>query len=272
MPGRLRFPNFLQEIMMLTKFQTRLWITFLLICFGLLTGCGGGGGGDTLSDSDIQAQVNLTGIWHTEEAVSGNCKSETYPYTTIHIYTASQDGNSVTMQDDLEDTVITGTVSGYTLTFSNTVTDGYGNTTINFNGTCSENGEGFSGSAQWTYSEPGYSCSGTSQITGTKTSEIQADATGDWTGTYSSQVYSLTDTFSASIVDNAGELTGTISVPYIGMTDAELTGTVVGRVITFGDINGLITFSGVLTHGGTATGSYVYDTLDDEGNWSADRS
>jgi hypothetical protein len=27
-----------------------------------------------------------------------------------------------------------------------------------------------------------------------------------------------------------------------------------------------------LTEGGTATGSYVYDTLDDEGNWNADRS
>jgi hypothetical protein len=262
--------------MMLGKFQKRLWITFLLICFGLLTGCGGGGGGggggDTLGDSDIPAQVNLTGVWQTEEAVSGNCSSETYPYTTIHIYTTSQSGNSVIMQDDMEDTVMTGTVSGYTLTFSKAVAEGDGNTTISFNGTCSENGESFNGSAQWTYSEPGYSCSGTTQITGTKTSDIQVDATGDWTGTYSSQEYSLTGTFSASIVDNAGELTGTISVPYIGITDTELTGTVVGSVITFGDISGLITFSGILTEGGTATGSYVYDTLDDEGNWNADRS
>jgi hypothetical protein len=60
-------------------------------------------------------------------------------------------------------------------------------------------------------------------------------------------------------------------VPYISMDNVELVGTVDGSMITFGDIDNRITFTGVATAAGTALGSYVYSDLGDDGSWTANR-
>lgn len=252
-------------------FKSRRWLwatTALLIGVGLLIGCGGGGGGGS---DDTPVLVNLAGIWQVEETVDGDCSGNDYPYSRIMIYTVTQSGNSVTMRDDLEDEEMTATLSGYTLSIDDTLPNGDGSITITGDAECSTDGRRFSGTATWTYTEPGYSCSGTRTLTGTKTSDARVDAGGDWSGTYDSDEYGVSDTFSATIVDTDGVLTGTISVPFIGMSDAVLTGTVDGSAITFGDISGQITFTGVITESGTASGSYAFDSLGDEGTWEAHR-
>jgi hypothetical protein len=243
----------------------------LLVFTGLLTGCG-----SSSSSSDntpaVPAQVDLTGTWQTDQVVNGNCSGSEYPYTEIHVYTGAQQGNTVTMRDEAEGIDLAGSVNGYTLSAHTTVPDGSGTLTLNFTCTCARNGQSFTGSGQWTYQEPGYSCSGTTQVTGTKLTDDQVDAAGAWNGDFTSSEYSgVSGSFAANIVDTDGQLTGTISVPYIGMSNADLVGTVDGSVITFGDIDNRITFTGVVKADGTAMGSYVYDFLDDEGSWTAAR-
>jgi hypothetical protein len=69
-------------------------------------------------------------------------------------------------------------------------------------------GQSFSGSGQWTYKKNGYSCNGTNQVTGTKLADAQVDATGSWSGNFTSNKYSgVSGTFAATIVDTAGQLT-----------------------------------------------------------------
>ena len=256
---------------MITPAKKTLIAIVLLTISGLWIGCGGGSsGGSTDNSADEPALVDLSGTWQTNETISGNCSDTDYPVTEIHVYTGTQLGSTVTMQDEAEDTAYTGTVSGYSLSARTTVPDGSGTLTINFTCTCAENGQSFSGSGQWTYQETGYTCSGSTQLTGTRLSDAEVDASGSWNGNFTSTEYSsVSGTFSADIVDTDGQLTGTISVPYISMDAAELVGTVDGSVITFGDIDNRITFTGVVTAEGTASGTYVYDFMGDEGTWTA---
>lgn len=241
----------------------------IVICLGLIFGCGGSGGGGS-DDGGASASVDITGTWQAEEVVNGNCGSGSY--TRILAYTATQQGNSVVIQDNLEGTEYTGRLSGYTLTFSGSVPDGDGTRSIDFTGQCAQDGQSFSGTAQWVYSETGYSCNGTTAISCVIAGSDQIDAGGDWEGTYDSLEDAGSGSFSASIVDTDGVLSGTLDVPDIAMSDAELTGTVVGNVITFGDVDGLILFVGVIADDGSdAEGSYLYDDGYDEGTWEASR-
>jgi hypothetical protein len=259
---------------MITPIRKVILAIALIVITGLFAGCGGGSSSDTSADNPpaAPAQVDLSGVWQTEEVVNGNCGDTDYPYTEIHVYTGTQQGNTVTMRDETEGIEFNGTVSGLTLSANTTVPDGSGTLTINITCTCAADGQSFNGTGQWTYQETGYSCSGTIQVTGSKLADAQVDATGTWNGSFASTEYSgVSGTFAATIVDTAGQLTGTISVPYIGMDNAELVGTVDGSVITFGDIDNRITFTGAITTAGAASGSYEYDFLGDEGSWTANR-
>ena len=250
------------------------WLFTLLTCLSVILSCGGGGGGSDDNNGDdngAPALVDLSGTWQVNETVDGNC-DEDYPYTRILIYTGTQQGNTVTMTDTVENREIHATLNGYTLKSTYTVPDGDGTLTVSSTVTCSGDGQSFTGEGQWTYNETGYSCTGTTQVTGTKLNDAQVDATGTWNGTYTSHEYGVNGTFSIIITDTNGTLTGTIRVPLIGMSDAELTGSVDGSVITFGDISGQITFHGTVTGTGTASGTYQYPGINDEGAWDANRS
>ena len=244
--------------------------TVLMMGTTLLLSCGGGSSSDTTTPA-APAAVDLTGTWQVEQVINGNCSGTDYPYTEIHVYTGTQNGNTLTMRDTMDGTEYKGTVSGYALKVNWTVPDGDGTLTNNSSCTCAADGHSFTGSGTWTYKESGYSCSGTVQVTGTQLVAVQVDATGTWNGNYASDNYGISGTFSATIVDTNGQLTGTISVPFISMVDAELVGTVDGNAITFGDIDNRITFTGVVKASGTASGTYEYDALGDEGTWTAHR-
>lgn len=131
-------------------------------------------------------------------------------------------------------------------------------------------GQSFSGIGQWAYAETGYTCNGTTTITCVSAGNNQIDAGGNWEGTYDSLENTIYGSFSASIVDTDGVLSGTLNVPNVGISDAELTGSVTGSVITFGDIDGLITFVGAISEDGLdAEGSYLYGDDVDDGTWQA---
>jgi hypothetical protein len=249
----------------------------LLVGTGLLFGCGGsssGGGspGNTNNSTTNPAQVDLSGTWQVEEAITGNCSDTDYPYTEIHIFTGTQQGDSLALHDTSDGTDYAGTISGYTLTIHGTAPDGIGTQTITATCSCTADGLGFTGTGQWTYRETGYTCNGTTQVTATKLSAAQVDASGTWNGNFSSSNHSGTSgTFTATIVDTNGQLTGTISVPFISMVDAQLVGTVTGTAIAFGDIDSRIIFTGTVTSGGSAQGTYDYSAMGDIGTWTADR-
>lgn len=241
------------------------------ICLGLMIGCGGGGDGDSDNGGE-PAALDINGTWQVEEEIDGNCSSD-YPYSRTLAYTVTQQGNSVTIYNNLEGKEFSGSLNGYTLTYSGSVPNGDGTLTFDFTGQCAQDGQSFSGNGQWVYSETGgYSCNGTNAITCVSASSDRIDASGDWDGTYDSLENYIAGSFSASIVDTDGVLSGTLDVPDISISDAELTGTVEGNVITFGDIDGLITFVGVISDTESdAVGSYIYDDDFDDGTWQASR-
>lgn len=258
---------------MVLRLQRLTSILLLAACIGFLSGCGGGGGSPSSNVPNTPAEVDISGVWQVEETVNGNCGSEEYPYVRTLAYTATQQGNDVTIRNNLDGTEFSGSIGGYTIAFKGTVPDGDGSSTVSFTGECSQDGESFEGIGQWTYTEPGYTCSGTTAIAATLPSDQQVDASAVWQGQYASHEDSFSGSFIASITDNNGQLSGSLAVPLIGMNDAPLTGTVEKNIITFGDIDGLITFVGsVTTDGDAANGSYIYvNGFKDEGTWQANR-
>ncbi len=108
-----------------------------------------------------------------------------------------------------------------------------------------------------------------SQVTSGSPSTV--DVTGKWVGFWSSSALQLNGTFSADIVQKGTLLDGSISVPQIGMSDAQLKGSVQGNSFVFGDIDDRITFRGTLTGSSSASGSYVYTALD-SGSWQGSLS
>lgn len=108
----------------------------------------------------------------------------------------------------------------------------------------------------------------------TQPSGTAADVTGEWNGTWVSLVFSALNvkgTFKATVVQNNTVLTGSINVPEIGMSNAQLKGTVDSTNITFGDIDGKIVFTGKVSGNSAASGSYTYASLGDNGTWSGNK-
>lgn len=96
------------------------------------------------------------------------------------------------------------------------------------------------------------------------------DATGEWEGSYTVPGSSSQRSFSTNITQSGNRLSGTISIPLIDLSDAEITGTIKGKTITFGDIEKTISFTGTASDDDTAKGSYVLEYEDDTitGTWS----
>jgi hypothetical protein len=96
-----------------------------------------------------------------------------------------------------------------------------------------------------------------------------SDVTGTWHGTWQSQVYNQIGSFSAELEQYGEALYGTIDIPDLAINEDDLTGTVTGSSITFGDIGRRITFSGEISGVSSAYGTYSYPATDDHGIWQA---
>ncbi|MBN1182677.1 MAG: hypothetical protein JXB49_10345 [Bacteroidales bacterium] len=94
-----------------------------------------------------------------------------------------------------------------------------------------------------------------------------ANFSGMWYGTWTSNTAGVSGTFAAHFVQDASNLTGTIDVPEIGLSNAPLSGKICGNEISFGDIDGTISFSGAMDTDSTVSGTYKYPELGDKGVW-----
>lgn len=108
-------------------------------------------------------------------------------------------------------------------------------------------------------------------ITVPATQTGSGSVTGTWTGTWLSSSHGVSGTFSANIIEQNSILSGTIKVPFVGLDNATLTGSISENYITFGDITGIITFTGNV-NGNDSSGTYVYPQLSDTGTWLATKS
>lgn len=96
-----------------------------------------------------------------------------------------------------------------------------------------------------------------------------SDVTGTWQGTWQSQVYDQLGSLSAELEQDGEALYGTIDIPDLAIDEEDLTGTVTGSSITFGDIGQRITFSGEISSEWSAYGTYTYPATNDLGIWQA---
>lgn len=113
---------------------------------------------------------------------------------------------------------------------------------------------------------------GGSSSDGNGDNDVLGDMDGTWDGTWVSTVASSrSGSFQARVVQSGSSLSGGIDIPYIGMVNAPLTGTVNGSQISFGDIDQTITFVGTV-NGDRCSGTFTMPAYDERGTWTGERT
>lgn len=243
----------------------------LLVCATVLSSCGGGGGG-----SDGGSCVDISGVWNITETAGSNTCGDPAGQAVQHVYTVVQNGCSFTATTS-DARTYNGTVSGNNVSWTGSNPGSGGTITVTGTSiTAASDGNSMNGSGNWTWSNgnPSYDCSGTTSISGARQSNGPAtvDASGTWGGSWNSSTpHGPSGSFAAIVSQSGTTLSGTISVPYISLSNATLKGSVHGNTITFGDIADTITFTGTMT-GDAASGNYNYSSGADVGTWSGTRT
>lgn len=218
---------------------------------------------------------DITGKWIAEEIITGNCDGDSYPITRFEIFEIIQSENSLTVKILDSDQISTGHLSGTNLSWTMDEIDDDGTLHIEFSGSLAEDGNIIHGTAQWTWNNlSGTStCNGTTEVTATKIMAASVIVTGTWDGTWQSNEHQLSGGFSVNLFQDSSILSGSIDIPYIGLNNAVLKGAVSGNKITFGDIDDIITFNGLIGSDSiSASGSYKYPGYNDQGSWQASKS
>jgi len=225
----------------------------------------------TLHNSQ-EAALDLTGIWRVQQTITGNCSGVDYPYTESYMAECVQNGSTLTLTSTSNGASFFGTITGNTITLTGTIPTEDGITSINFSGTVSSDGNTVTGAATWTWTDGIRTCSGTGSNTMVKSNaSTTINVAGTWQGVWQSNAYGLSGTFSTNITQQNSVLSGTINVPEIGMSSAALKGSVDGNIITFGDIDDKITFTGAVVGESVASGTYTYPSLTDNGAWQGSK-
>jgi len=214
--------------------------------------------------------LTIDGFWIVDETVTDNCSGITETGQQTEIFSVEQHNNDLTVTLYPNGDVVNGTINHSNITWEGTLPSGSGQLDIDFTGTVSGNGNQIHGTADWIWHSDSYQCSGTTVMSGNKVLEESLNFEGEWNGTWESEDYSYEGIFSANVTQVNSLLSGTISVPEIGMYDAALEGIISGNVVYFGDIDEIIQFVGILENN-TATGTYSYMSSTDEGSWIAER-
>jgi hypothetical protein len=212
--------------------------------------------------------LDVSGFWIVLNETKGNCSGDSETEYNTDIYSVEQTGENLEITVFPNEDIIHGKLTGNVITWSGTLPTTSGNTDINFSGTVSSNAESITGEGDWKWYNDSYNCSGTSIHTGSKVKSEDIDFSGKWNGVWASEENYIDGTFEAKISQNGNILSGTISVPEIGMSGAVLSGKVNGKVVYFGDVDGVIKFVGIYD-GKQATGDYCYNSLSDDGSWTA---
>jgi hypothetical protein len=225
----------------------------------------------TLRNSQ-EAALDLTGTWSVQQTITGNCPGEDYPFTESYMAECVQNGNDLTLTSTSNGASFVGTIAGNAITLTGAIPTGDGVTSVNFSGTVSSDGNTVTGAATWTWTDGIRTCSGTGSNTMVKANaSTSISVAGTWQGAWQSNASGLTGTFSTNITQQNSALSGTINVPEIGMSGAPLKGSVNGNILTFGDIDDRITFTGTVAGESAASGTYTYPSLYDNGAWQGNK-
>jgi hypothetical protein len=255
------------------KIYLKSALSFILaFAIAAVVSCGG-------SSKDESGALNppsadLTGDWTFNKTTNGNCSGETYPQTSTETVNITQTGNNLTIATSTS-SAISGTISGLNVNIRGTYFDSEGNTSVSISGTSASDGNSINMTGSWTWksNSSSYTCSGTVNLIGTKSGVpvVPADVNGTWNGIWqSSYGGGISGSFTAVVAQSGTVLSGTIDVPYIGMSGATLKGTINGTNMTFGDVGNTITFTGIVS-GNAASGSFVYPSMSISGTWTASK-
>ena len=213
---------------------------------------------------------DINGIWIADEVINGNCQGSNYPEYQTELFSVEQNDGNVTFTIIGENDGIAAIISGNTVSWQTTETDGDEVIVTSFSGTVSADKKSISGSATWTWTNnnSGYSCNGTTTILARKTESPSFTVNGKWQGAWLSDGGFLQGTFEANINQVNSLLSGTIDIPGVFFSAKELKGVISGEEIIFGDIDDEILFSGIVeSTADSASGNYFSDALDDSGSW-----
>jgi hypothetical protein len=214
--------------------------------------------------------ADISGIWIADQVTNGNCQGSNYPEYQTELFSVEQNGGNVTFTVIGENDGITAIISGNSVSWQTTDTDGDEVMVTNFSGTISADKKSITGSATWTWTDnnTGYSCNGTTTVNARKAESPSFSVNGKWQGAWLSDSGFLQGTFEANINQVNSQLSGTIDIPRIFFSSKELKGVVSGEEIIFGDIDDEILFSGfVESTSDSASGNYFYKAIDDNGSW-----
>ena len=221
-------------------------------------------------DSLKKLPEDISGFWIIAETITGNCHGSVETEQKTEIFSIKQIGNKLTVTIYPNGDKLDGDIDGDKISWKGTLPSGSGNMDIDFTGTATDNGDKATGTASWEWYSSTFRCSGTNTLSGNKVTTGTANFGGEWNGTWESEENSVNGTFSANVTQTDTTLTGTIDVPFVGITNASLKGFVSGNIVYFGDIENKIKFIGTV-NGNSGTGTYSYMSLSDEGSWQAAR-
>jgi len=242
----------------------------VLLISSLLSACGGGGNDSPAAGNNGGSCANLTGNWYvTEKQISSTCG--TLPAPSQSRYTVTQNGCNATITDGTKS--LTGTVGTNTVTFTGSFpAESSGTTTVTGMAMAiSGDQNSMSGTSSWTWGDNTSSCGGKTDVTGTRVTPASVNVSGLWNGNWDAGS-GMTGTFSANVVQRQdATLTGTMNVPTAGLANAALAGVVSGDQMTIGDIGKEITFTGKVSGGSSASGTFDYPSMLISGTWTGSK-
>lgn len=219
---------------------------------------------------DTAVNIDANGFWVASETTTGNCSGSMSTETKTMIYSIAQNGNDFTITFYPAENKVDGKLIGNKISWNGTIPTSSGNTAMNFAGEVDNTGTTVTGNGNWTWSSETFQCSGSVKVNAQKVVAQTADFSGNWQGTWQSEESSYSGTFSVNAVQNDNLLSGSINVPEIGLSNADLTGQVSGNIVFFGDIAGTIKFVGRLNNN-TGAGDFAYPDFQEEGSWTGTR-
>ncbi len=213
---------------------------------------------------------NISGRWYTTETATSDCGGAN-PEVEYNIYVITQNGTNLTASIEGESFSWNGSVEGNKVSWNISRPTDNGITDINFSGTVSTDGTSMTGTATWTWNSNGSSssCSGITTISSNKVLPAETSLAGKWEGAWNSSGGSYNGTFSTTLTQDGSTLSGSISVPEIGMSGANVKGIVSGKNVAFGDIDNRIQFSGTIgSDTSKMSGEFYYAGYDVSGTWN----
>jgi hypothetical protein len=216
--------------------------------------------------------TDVSGKWIIIEKIDENCSDISVPKFATETVEVQQNNNELSINFVDRNSEVKGQISGDKISCNTSIPYNKATVSVDFNGTLQSDLISLKGNASWNLSANGYSCKGTVEITAMKLLTPTADASGYWTGTWTTENGSGNFTF--QIKQNNDTLSGTVPIPGITIPEP-LKGVITGNTIIFG--NGYydyrVFFTGNVT-GSNASGTY-YDINYDKtvvGSWQATRN